>query len=96
MQTVDLRVIHPHFTLAHDSLNGIIHALRRIFVLFQQPFDQAPHSGSRAFFLLPVYCAVLTKQISKLLRDRNKLVMLIEIFDGLRFCERIVESKLVP
>ena len=61
-------------------------------MLFQQPLDQAPHSSSCTFFLLPVYCAVFTKQIRQFLRDCNKLIMLIEIFDGLWFCESIVEG----
>ena len=25
MRAIDLRVVHPHLALAHDSLNGIIH-----------------------------------------------------------------------
>ena len=57
MRAIDLRVVHPHFTLAHDSLNGIIHALWRIFVLFQQPFDQAPHPlRKQPTHMLMVFC----------------------------------------
>ena len=33
-------IVCPHLTLAHDSLDSIIHTLRRIFVFFQQPFDK--------------------------------------------------------
>lgn len=74
-------IVRPHLTLAHDSLDSIIHTLWRIFVFFQQPFDQAAHSSSCALFLLPVYCLVFAKQICQFFRDSNKLVMLVKVLD---------------
>ena len=88
-------IVRPHLTLAHDSLDSIIHTLRRIFVFFQQPFDKAAHSCSCALFLLPVYCLVFAKQICQFFRDSNKLIMLVKVLDCLRLRQSILESKFV-
>lgn len=64
-------------------------------MFFEKALDQPAHTGSGAFFLLPVYCPVLTEQIGQLFCNCNQFVMFVEVFDGLGFGQSIVECKLV-
>ena len=64
-------------------------------MFFEKALDQPAHTGSGAFFLLPVYCPVLTEQIGQLFCNCNQFVMFVEVFDGLGLGQSIVECKLV-
>ena len=83
--TAHIVIICPKFTLSHYSLNCIIHALRWIFVFFQESFDQAARTGSGTLLLLPVDGTVNSKKICQFLSQGDQFFVLIKVFNGLRF-----------
>ena len=54
-------------------------------MLFQQALHQTTHTGAGAFFFLPVSGAILAQCIGQLFCNSNQFVVLVEVFDGLRF-----------
>ena len=47
-------IITPHFALRHNGFEGSFLALRRIFVLFEQSFHNAAHTGTGTLLHRPV------------------------------------------
>ena len=88
-----LRLIRPKLALAHDGFDGVIVFFRRVFVLFEKPFDHLPHSGTCSFFLLPVNGAVLTQHFCQFPRQSNQGFIFVEILDVFRFGQCIVKSQ---
>lgn len=64
-------------------------------MIFQELAYHHTHFSSCTISFLPIYCTVLSQLIGKLLCNSNKLLILIEVLDRLRFCECIIESKLI-
>ena len=85
-------IIRPHFALAHNSAYCVLHALRRIFVTLEQSFDHDTHGSSGAFFLLPIDGTVLSQLLSQFPGESDKLVVAVEIFDGLWLGQRVIEG----
>ena len=81
-------IISPKLALCHNRLYGILHSLRRIVVIFQQPFDEHPHFCAGRFPFLPVDCFIL-------LQGSRQLLILIEVLDGMWFRKGIVECHLL-
>lgn len=87
-------IVRPHLTLAHDSLDSIIHTLWRIFVFFSNLLTRRRIPALALSFFASLLSG-FAKQICQFFRDSNKLVMLVKVLDCLRLCEGIIESKLV-
>lgn len=64
-------------------------------MFLQKPFDQHAHLRTGRVAFLPVDGAVFSQRVRELLRDGDQLVVLVEVLNGLRLGERIVESELV-
>ena len=103
-----LLILQNHYaTLLYDSSNlpiaipfnyfnriqSIFLPCRRIIILFQQPFDNTPHSGTSTLLHIPVDRFVTPECIRQLTCNSDQLIVGIEIFYSLRLGQRIIKGK---
>ena len=85
-------IIRPHFALAHHRIDCIFHTLRWILMPLEQSFDHDTHGSPGAFFLLPIDGTILSQLLSQFPGESDKLVVAVEIFDGLWLGQRVIEG----
>ena len=83
----------PLLTLLHNRIQSIFLPCRRIIILFQQPFDNTPHSGTSTLLHIPVDRFVTPECIRQLTCNSDQLIVGIEIFYSLRLGQRIIKGK---
>ena len=86
-------VICPHLTLADNRADCCVVIFRGILILFQKMLHHLPHTGTRCFFFLPVYCPIFAQHFRKLSGQVNQFIVLVEILDVFRLCQSIVKSQ---
>ena len=88
-------VIRPQLALKHDRLDGVVHALRRVSVLFEKLLYHHPHLCSGGIALLPVNCAIAAEGVCQFFCNGDEFFVLVKILDSLRFCQGIIECQLI-